>query len=517
MNRSLVLEVRFVVPAYHGRCDFGEPEWPPSPHRAFQAWVAAAARAGQLAGLRAAFRWLERLGAPVIAAPEVARSPVGYRLSVPHNAMDLIARGWVQGADPEPAKHRTMKAVRPLHLPDDCTVRYAWPLPVPGGGEPAPVELDLLLQTARSIIALGWGCDLAVAHAETRESTPESGSTGRNLHVWIPRTDGALMLRVPTAGSAQEMEERHQAFLGRLSLGDTILRPVPAVVCHEHVAYARNDDPPRMATCAFTLLRPDGSAMKAFDTAREGTVVVGRMRHAARQATKAAGWSEEVINSAVLGHGDASQARLQWLPVPSIEPRPGGGSVVSAIRRVVVAAAASARLDLPGLARALSGQGLVDEDTGDISALLAPAVAGDRTLERYCAPSRTWATVTPVVLPGHDDPGGLRKRLRAVRNAAEQRELLERLAVRRDHLLRKALCQSGVPPALVATARIDAREAGYIAGVDMAQRHFVPRHLQRWPRFHVRLTFDRPILGPLCVGGGRFYGLGLFAIAVAGP
>jgi CRISPR-associated protein Csb2 len=175
-----------------------------------------------------------------------------------------------------------------------------------------------------------------------------------------------------------------------------------------------------------------------------------------------------------------------------------------------VAAAAGSSLDLPGLARALSGQGLVDEDTGEISALLAPMVPGDRTLARYCEPSRTWVTVTPVVLPGHDDPAGLRRRLRLVRDATEQRELLERLSTRRDQLLRKALRQSGIPAALAATAGIEARSSGFIAGVDMAHRHFVPAHLQRWPRVHVRLTFDRPVRGPLCVGGGRFYGLGLF-------
>jgi CRISPR-associated protein Csb2 len=512
MNRSLVLEVRFVVREYHGRGDFGEPEWPPSPHRALQAWVAAAARAGRLPALREAFRWLEGLGAPTVSAHEAQASTVGYRLSVPHNAMDLVARGWVRGADPNPAEHRTMKPLRPLRLPAGCTVRYAWPLHALDGGLPAADALGLLLDTASSIVALGWGRDLAVARAEVTEAAAAAAAAAPGLQVWAPRADGTRMLRVPTGGSAQELDDRHEAFLTRVSLDDdATLRPVPAIQCYERVAYARAGDPPPATICAFTLLRTDGSAMRAFDTAREGTIVVGRMRHAARRAAGLAGWSEESIGQVVLGHGDGSQARLQWLPIPSIEYRPGGGAVAAAARRVIVKADPHSDINLTELARALAGQGLVDEATGEISAVLAPASPADRGFTRYCEPAHSWTTVTPVVLPGHDDPSGLRRKLREPRNANDQRALLERLAARRDQLLRKALMQAGIPESLAASARIEARSSGFMAGVEVAQRHFVPSHLQRWPRVHVRLSFDRPVRGPLCIGGGRFYGLGLFA------
>ena len=39
MSRHLVLSFRFLSPWFHGRGDEGEPEWPPSPLRAFQALV----------------------------------------------------------------------------------------------------------------------------------------------------------------------------------------------------------------------------------------------------------------------------------------------------------------------------------------------------------------------------------------------------------------------------------------------------------------------------------------------
>lgn len=123
MPHYLTLSVTFLDPTYHGRRTGGEPEWPPSPLRLFQALVAAAAaRWGEHQRLDtpvAAFEWLESLPAPaIVAPPSDAGSP--YRLSVPNNAMDLVARAWQRGnysnqGDASPATHRAMKTVRPTH------------------------------------------------------------------------------------------------------------------------------------------------------------------------------------------------------------------------------------------------------------------------------------------------------------------------------------------------------------------------------------------------------------------
>jgi CRISPR-associated protein Csb2 len=119
--------------------------------------------------------------------------------------------------------------------------------------------------------------------------------------------------------------------------------------------------------------------------------------------------------------------------------------------------------------------------------------------------------VTPMVLPGHDDPGGLRTRLRAVKRSDEQRALLERLAKRREMLVRKALKHAGLGDELSHLASIETRETGFIAGVEMASRYAVPSHLARSPRLHVKLSWPMKVAGPLCIGRGRFSGLGLFA------
>jgi CRISPR-associated protein Csb2 len=99
----------------------------------------------------------------------------------------------------------------------------------------------------------------------------------------------------------------------------------------------------------------------------------------------------------------------------------------------------------------------------------------------------------------------------------EQKQLLSRLSDRIDGLVRKAIVQAGFSDVLAEHAVVDWRKVGYWPGVDLADRYGVPDHLKRFPRYHVRIGWrtaaGRPtrVPGPVCIGGGRFIGLGLFA------
>ena len=44
-----------------------------------------------------------------------------------------------------------------------------------------------------------------------------------------------------------------------------------------------------------------------------------------------------------------------------------------------------------------------------------------------------------------------------------------------------------------------------------ARRYVVGAHHCCLPRYHVRVTWPVPVRGPLCLGAGRYYGMGLFA------
>jgi CRISPR-associated protein Csb2 len=167
--------------------------------------------------------------------------------------------------------------------------------------------------------------------------------------------------------------------------------------------------------------------------------------------------------------------------------------------------------------RALSGSNLIEEGTGATTAVVSPIAASDAMVRRYTEPVSSWATVTPMVLPGYDDPAHYRRRLKNGPPADEQRKLLGRLDERIDMLIRRAIRQAGLPDDLAEHADLEWRKVGFLPGVDLAERYGVPDHLRCLPRLHVRLQWrDRAgqairVRGPLCMGGGRFYGLGLFA------
>src|SRR5437899_10679614 len=106
--RWLCIEVHWLAGRYHGRSDDGRAgEWPPNPHRVFQALIAAANlgfRRTEFSEAKAeAFRWLEGRDPPEIVTPPVQRA--GFvRLYVPNNDMDsVVSSDWKRS----PAELRT--------------------------------------------------------------------------------------------------------------------------------------------------------------------------------------------------------------------------------------------------------------------------------------------------------------------------------------------------------------------------------------------------------------------------
>lgn len=504
MTRHLVFSFRFLAPWFHGRGDEGVPEWPPSPLRAFQAVVAAAGRAGTLGLTRAALEWLEQLPAPKVLAPAAVVSKSGYRLSVPHNAMDIVARQWTKGGEGSASEHRTMKNVLPHRLPEEAAVHYVWAIDAGASVDPS------LFAAVRGVVALGWGTDLVVGDGALLEGSAIA-ELSSGLEVWAPRGDGRTNLRVPTNGTMEDLDRRHAAFQSRTSLDDSTLRPPAALSTFRIVGYARSSQSTAAAYAGFTLMRTDSDEFRAFDTVRSGMVVSGMLRHAARTATERAGWDEGRVRKVVLGHGDGDGSRLLLVPVPSIEPRGPGAETVGAVRRVMVFSTDPTSRDVAWIQRALGGMDLVDEASGEVKAVLAAASRSDRVLARYVAESKTWVTVTPLVLPGHDDPGGVRKKLRNATADEDQKSMVLRMHKRREALVRKALLHAGLGEELAFTAQVETQDAGFVAGVDLASRYAVPAHLRGAPKFHVRLKWPRAVAGPLCVGSGRFSGMGLFA------
>lgn len=533
MPSYLALTVYLLDGTFHGRRDRGEPEWPPSPLRAVQSIVAAAAgRTGGGPvphGTRSALEWLERQAPPMVLAPE-ARSSLPYVLSVPNNDMDAVARAWSRGeyfgtGDASPAAHRSFKTLRPMRLLADQPVSYVWELS-DSMNEVTRQACETTATLARSVTALGLGIDMAVGYARVLTEEQARALPGER---WLPTAgEGGCRLRVPIPGTLDALIDRHQKFLNRLGPGG--LSVPPPLSCFRTVGYRREGAPAGWPCVAFSLLKPDASGFRPFDSVRRGLTLVGMVRNAVRRTAEQSGKPESWIASFVLGHGEGREAdshrpvgprRFAFMPLPSIEARrQGKARVVGAIRRVLIATfAEGCEAEITWARRNLAGVDLIPEDGSEGEALLSLIPASDTMVRQYTDSATSWATITPVVLPGFDDPAHYRRRLRQGVEAEEQKRLLAGLEDRVDGLLRKAITQAGFPEVLASNAEIEWRKGGFLPGVEWADRYGVPDHLARFPRYHVSIVWRDSagdpveVPGPVCLGGGRYLGLGLFVQA----
>ena len=459
---TLRITVEWLDGIYHGR------EWPPSPFRLYQAMIAGYAvhRRGD-PELEAALRHLETRPPPVIFAPEAEeRRPV--RSSVPNNDGDIafghLARGQDDKARKSMRKARTIRERRPRVF--ESAVTYEW--------EAAPetiTHLPVLRTIGESVSAVGHGIDAAVARtALVEHPAPVKGVQ------YTPSPAGVLRLDVPYPGAFDALEERFQRFRGRV--GSRSVSGVPEAP-RQSAAYASDRDPPPVRHRAFRLLDMRDSPL-AFEGIR--TMEVAAMtRHAMGIAARNVGLDPATVSD-LMGHGGSRRIRAQ--PLPNVGHQYADGR----IRRVLLTAPKSVREEdwLDVVTRMIGAELVPLGGTGPVG-ILEPAEDGDRMVARYCCRSVAWTTATPVVLPGRDCRRGRPRPVRSVRR-----------------LLRHA----GIPEGLVEEVAME--PAGLLTGSAAPKLYRRPRHLSDWPCTHISVRWRSPIAGPLVLGAGAGYGLGLF-------
>jgi CRISPR-associated protein Csb2 len=498
----LLLTIRFFEERYHGLLDRdGPPEWPPSPFRLFQALVAGLARRGELdSALGESLAWLQTLDPPTIISPMSHPGQVVTRF-VPNNDGDK---------KPDRQSRLTGKTFRPTIMRDPPEIHYLWLIEA----ELVP-KARLVCDAARYLTCLGWGIDMAYADGRLIGRD----EVGRLIGVrWHPRK-GVIrdsgMLRVPvgphetTANTLDDLRRAHKSALNRIE-HDRPLNSVEKPRTFGRVFYESNKRPLARPFAAFELwqpieklatLPPGKSKFRPFDPLRVAFTVVPMVRRAAAEVAEAAHRGKEWINTFIHGHtpdgrdrlrGGPDVARFAYLPLPSLEQRrdPKGRRTAycGSVRRLLVVGPPGRTAEVDWARRALSGRELTDEETGQPAALLALISENDPNLRAYIGTAAVWSTVTPVVLPGHDD--------------GEPAEA--------ERLLRRAFVQAGASTELVEAAELEWRRTGFRPGVDLASRYERPQPT-RTPRYHVRVRWPVPVCGPLAVGALRYRGLGVFA------
>jgi len=459
---TLRVTVDWLDRTYHGA------EWPPSPLRLYQAMIAGYAvhRRGDRA-LEAAMRHLERLDPPTIHAPEAEdRAPVTS--AVPNNDGDLALGLWAKGdrlgARKRQRESATFRVRRPRSF--DGPVTYQW-----DADAETERHLGALKEIVESVSAVGHGIDSAVARLELadRPSRPPGVA-------YMQSPTGRHRLSVPYSGAFDVLEERYRQFCGRIGPGGAVGAPEPD---HRQESYMSERDLPPVRREAFALKDMDERPL-SFEGTR-AMVVAAMVRHAVVGAARRAGLERETV-SELMGHGGGRRIRVH--PLPNV----GHGYADGRIRRVMLTAPEDVDDgDWLDVLHRLIGAELVPEGQTQPIGILTPVERQDPILAMYCGKAETWTTATPVVLPGHDHRRGRARPGRSVRR-----------------LLRHA----GIPEAMVESATMD--PAGRLRGSEAPARYDRPRHLAKYPCQHMSIRWRTPVGGPLFLGAGSGYGLGLF-------
>lgn len=472
------IAVRFLAGRYHGV------EWPPAPATLFQALIAGG-RTGASAKDwtqedEAALNWLESLHPPVIMTIR-ANKAKRYDLFVPDNESDIAAKDALGGSRFDLSKFRTRKVVSPrtTNGPNaDPDVVYTWSV-----SDPAELDrhLPAIRKLAYRLYALGWGIDMACADTE---AAMQPASRFADVFQPVPAGTGAP-LRVPQPGFSGDVLRSWTAFRNRIT--DQGVDPYTKADSYAVQDYRRATELPNRAFAAFKLETAEGEGFSW--PWPDAPVVAAWLRHAAAEALREEAFDECRIAGEVLGHAEGNGGpRMSYVPVPTVGHQFSDG----AVRRALLVES----FDMDGtlaelLQLKLASRALTEAGTGRWRARLAEIPVRDSVLAHYIREADIWSSVTPVILHGHNSSHGKLSQTKT------------------ERLLIQAFVESGYPECLI--RELAFRPACSWTGPGAAPSMRVPRHLAKWPRYHVWIRFADLVRGPVLAGIGRHYGLGLFA------
>ena len=417
--------------------------------------------------LEAALRHLEALAAPVVTAPRAAALRA-VRARVPDNDADRVlalnAKGKPGEARAKAAELASLRTRRGRRFEGSVTYDFE-------AFAETPEHVPALVRVARSVSAVGQGIALAFARTELLEAPPRP----RGIR-YTPSLEGRLALGVQWRGGFEALEARYRRERTRIAGGEIA---TGIEISPRRQGYYSELELPRVRWAAFSLRTRDDRALILDGT--RGAEIAAMARHAVHRAAKDAGLAERVI-SELMGHG--GDGRIEAQPLPNVGYRHADGR----IRRVLLVAPWFVDEDVwRSVVSRLPGAELVEEAGGATVGMLAPLVGPDPMLARYRGEGRCWTSATPVVLPGYDSLRGRARPERSVRrllrHAGISEALLKRAAFGRVPRLR-----GSVHP--------------------LACRR--PSHLARYPCLHLTVEWTEPVGGPLALGAGTGYGLGLF-------
>jgi len=480
--------------------DRDRPEWPPHPDRIFMALAAAHFETDGNEAERRALQWLEALPAPKLAVGDATRRTI-VTSYVPVNDTE-IARG--RKDSPQALAKRleraekvsTLNAARDagLALLPEHRSRQARNFPV---ALPTCARNGVTEETPMPHVYLIWDVDVPQEHrqvlADLCAKVTSVGHSASFVQMWVepsppppthvPREGvaAAYQLRIPTAGRLEQLEARYvmglrpSSSLSRGYVRATVesSQEKPWRSCFdEHLLIFRRVDGPRLGV--------------------ESTLVLTK----ALRETVMSKCGIQPPPEWVSGHaadGSPSQlAHLAFMPLPHVGHEHADGRLLGVAVAIPRNVPADEQRHCLGKVLFHNGQPreltirmgragvwtIVLDEGDDVRKALSP-----QTWAPMQGTTR-WATVTPIVFDRHPKKPGDAET--TIANACRRIDLPEPVDI--------TLCQ--VSPFI---------------GVPHARRYPL---LQRKTggnlnHTHAILTFDRPVVGPVLLGAGRFRGYGM--------
>jgi CRISPR-associated protein Csb2 len=517
----LTLSLRFPTGRYAAAAwdDKERAEWPPHPARLALAFIDVLHKAGNPATLRDALVWLCQQGAPSIIVPTPAHVDIQQMdgFYVPQNPSEA-------GGPKHPRKPRSFPTV--FLDPEQDTVFFHWP-----DSNPEAPQITALEDLTTRLPRYGHSSSLVIATATTM--TPPSGDAWRLLE---PVTEATFhadhRLRIPYANLLESAEAAYAADSRAKEMADLINKAAksanPEKKTLKPSASPRGRHDPRHLWQGYVEALPPSLPATPWDHRvlllariegpRPGLVSTWQLLETFHK-TLLDRWSREPSRGPVppwiSGHqpGSGSTApalenHLAFFPIADVNHKHAQGRLMGiglAFPRPETAGidAVTMRLDWQNAMTALFPQGAPLElvsPASDTKLILTPAdttegrAAFQRT--RWLGPSTQWASVTPIVLDRHPKPHFSKNPIAWQQSACQ--------------IVHEACQRIGLP----APTDIEVSSYSPLQGVPPSSAFAPPPARAGRParvHFHVTLTFDQKIAGPVLLGAGRFRGYGLLA------
>jgi CRISPR-associated protein Csb2 len=502
MQRVLLISIRFHDGRYHGTGD-----WPPSPARLFQALVAGVGQDGPLGDAASKhLEWLEELAPPVIAAPVMSNGMTIPMHFVPNN--DLDAHG---GHASKLGKTRTdFKVWKPKLFDQQTAFLYAWSF------EETDRDLDhaqCICECAERLYQLGRGIDQAWAIGEITGPQKLDETLIAYQGVVHRPTNGrhGNVLARPQQGSLKSLKDRHESMGQRFKAQgqSQSVKLQFAQAPKPRFAPTAYDSPPNRQVFELRS-RTNQADLIGWPLSRISNLVTEIRDGTVAKLKSALPEQEPQIEKCLVGRkADGKDdvpktARVRVLPLPSI----GDVHADHAIRRVLVEVPAGCLIRPDDVLWAFSGLELASADTGSCPDSVLTATSEESMLRHYGVNDRAytrWRTITPAVLSD-----AKRRRIEPTRRTAEAKPGTERAKEQQQAAVAVILAlRHAEIRAKLGTIRVQ-REPFEAHGERVEE--FAPgTRFQKEQLWHVELIFTEPLSGPLIIGNGRYYGLGLMA------